>query len=176
MVRKNVSSEIIISPYKIEQYYAANRERYRVDDQVRLRVIYLANKPDRNAAETRKLADDIEAQLASGTPFTELAGKYSDLYRNDGGDFGWKDRKELDPQLAEKLFSMKAGQQTGVMMEPNGCRIILVEEFRGARVRTLSEVFPEIEAQLMVSLRQQLQTDWMTRLKAKSYIRLIPGA
>src|SRR5207249_10431551 len=58
MEYKNVGSEqIVVSPHEIETYYAQHPDRFSVDDQVKLRMIFLANRPDRDAEATKKRAD-----------------------------------------------------------------------------------------------------------------------
>ena len=39
MTSKNISQETIISPHKIEKYYAENLDKFKVEDQVRLRMM-----------------------------------------------------------------------------------------------------------------------------------------
>src|SRR5215469_9326028 len=45
LTQKNVSSEIIISPYKVETYYSAHTDEFKVEDEVKLRMIVLTNAP-----------------------------------------------------------------------------------------------------------------------------------
>src|SRR5207247_4248503 len=49
---KNVSSELIISPHKIESYYLAHTNDYKMADEVKLRMIVLTNGPGRSATST----------------------------------------------------------------------------------------------------------------------------
>src|SRR5262249_17485840 len=40
--QKNISSEIIISPHKVETYYLAHKDDFKLEDEVKLRMIELA--------------------------------------------------------------------------------------------------------------------------------------
>jgi hypothetical protein len=51
---KNISSEIIISPHKIESYYVAHREEFKEEDRVKLRKIILKNRPMQDAKKLAK--------------------------------------------------------------------------------------------------------------------------
>src|SRR6267154_341940 len=46
---KNVSQEIIVSPHKIESYYQTHREDFKVEDEVKLRMIVLKRASDPSA-------------------------------------------------------------------------------------------------------------------------------
>ena len=89
---KNVSSEIIISPHKIESYYQAHHDDFKVEEEVKLRVIVLKATEDPNAPAPEKLAEEILAKLKGGTPFAEMASMYSQgSQRNQGGEWpNWK--------------------------------------------------------------------------------------
>ncbi len=41
--QKNISSEIIVSPHKVESYYQAHKDEFKVEDEVNLRMIVLKN-------------------------------------------------------------------------------------------------------------------------------------
>ena len=58
MRAKNVSQEIVISPYKIENYYLAHQDDFKIGDQIKLRMIVLnkssGDDPIRRIAWPRK--------------------------------------------------------------------------------------------------------------------------
>jgi parvulin-like peptidyl-prolyl isomerase len=172
MIHKNVGSEVLISPYKIETYYAQNLDKFKVEDQIRLRTIFLRTKSDRDEAATKKEAEEILAEIQGGASFAELAGKKSDgSQRRDKGDWGWINRKQLREDLAEVAFALKPGQPSGVIERTEGWYLMLVEEAKPAHTRPLSEVRDEIEATLKVQEQQRARKRWIDRLKAKSFIR-----
>ena len=49
---KNIAQEIVISPYKVETYYTNHREEFKVEDQVKLRMIVLNKSRDEGAPST----------------------------------------------------------------------------------------------------------------------------
>src|SRR5579862_2211972 len=59
---KNISSEIIISPHKIESYYLAHREDYKEEDRVKLRRITLSKSSNPGDPDAKKLAEEIIAR------------------------------------------------------------------------------------------------------------------
>src|SRR2546426_276234 len=165
----------MISPYKIETYYGENRDKFKMEDQVKLRMIVLTNKVDRNAEATRKFADEIAAKLEAGASFAEMASVYSDgSQRSHGGDWDWIERSVLRPDLGEVAFSLKPGARSPVIEKPEGCYLMLVEESRPAHIKALSEVRDAIEKELKVQEQQRLRKQWIERLKTKSFIRYFP--
>ncbi len=174
---KNVGSGIVISPYKIQTEYELHLEDMKVDDEVKLRMIFLANKPDRDAQATKKMAEEILSRIKGGASFAEEASTNSDdAYKAEGGLRPAEDRKTLREDLAKVAFSLKPGDLSDVLEVAEGCYIMKVEEFRPAHTKTLSEVRGEIEKNLEDKQRQRLRKQWIDRLKAKAFIRLFQAA
>ena len=62
MRNQDVSREIIISPYKVQTYYQAHLSDYKVDDEIKLRMITL-NKDADSPTNTLKLANEILSEI-----------------------------------------------------------------------------------------------------------------
>jgi parvulin-like peptidyl-prolyl isomerase len=175
MRRKNINSGIIISPYKIERYYQTHEDEFKMEDQVKLRMIFL----DKSKHETGdKLAKEISSKLDEGVSFAEMATLYSDEPQaSQGGDRGWMERKKLRPELDAVAFSLKPGQRSGVIHVeaqdglPEGYYLMLVEEIHSAHLKPLDDVRGDIERSLVVIENTRLREKWISRLKAKSFVR-----
>lgn len=168
---KNISSELIISPRKMEKYYSEHATNYSVEDEVKLRMIVL-NKSGADDTQARKLADDIETKLKEGATFSEMASVYSQgSQRGQGGDWGWVERSVLRKELAEAAFGLKAGERSPVIETPQACYLMLVEDTKPAHIRSLSEVREEIEKTLEVQERARLAKQYIDKLKAKTFVR-----
>ena len=174
---KNVSSAIVISPYKIETYYELHLDDLKVEDEVKLRMIFLKNKTDRDAQATKKLAEEILSEIKAGASFAEKASaKSDDAYAAEGGLRPAEDRKTLREDLAKVAFSLKPGELSDVLELPEGCYLMKVEEFHPAHTKALNEVRAEIEKTLEAAQRQRLRKQWIERLKAKAFIRLFQAS
>lgn len=169
---KNVSSAVIISPFKIETYYKEHQDEFKLPDQVRLRMIELRKRDGGDPAAVRQRAREIEAKLAAGVKFTEMAEIYSDgSQKREGGDLGWVNRSVLRKEFADATANLKPGQRTGVIDLPDACFLLQVEEVKAAQVRPLVEVRDEIEKTLLNQERARLQKKYVERLKKKSFVR-----
>lgn len=177
MSMKHVGAEVLISPYKIETYYTQNLDQFKVEDQIKLRMIFLANKSDRDEAATKKRAEEILTDIKEGTAFAEMASKYSDgSQRSQGGEWPEVYRKTLREDLAEVAFKLKPGEMSEILARPDGCYLMLVEEVKAAHTRPLSEARTEIENSLRSQEQQRARKRWIERLKTKSFIRYFPAA
>jgi parvulin-like peptidyl-prolyl isomerase len=168
---KNISQAIIISPYKIESYYLAHQDDFKVEDEIKLRMIVL-NKPAPDDTNTLKLDREIQSQIKGGTPFAEMAATYSQgSQQHQGGDWGWVQRSVLRKELAEPAFALKTGQVSEPIETPDACYLMLVEQVRPAHVKPLNEVRGEIEKTLKTQEQARLEKEWVDGLKKKNFIR-----
>lgn len=169
---KHVNSVVLISPYKIEKYYEANKAQFKLEDAVKLRMIVLNKPPGGDAAATVKLAKEILLKLEDGASFHEMAGIYSEgSQRAQQGDMGWVEKNVLRSELADAAFSLKKGQHSGVIDTKEACYLLLVEDTRQSAVKPLTEVRDEIEKTLVAEERGRLKKQYIDRLKKKSYVR-----
>ena len=170
---KSISPEkIIISPYKVETYYLGHQDDFKVEDEVKLRMIVL-NKTSGDDTNTVRLAGEILAQIKGGATFQEMASVYSqDSQRSQGGDRGWVERSFLRKELTDIAFALKSGQVSDVIDMPEACYLMLVEQARPAHVKPLNEVRDDVELTLRTQAQKQLEQQWIEQLKKKTFIRL----
>jgi peptidyl-prolyl cis-trans isomerase SurA len=174
MAYQNVDEprKTLVSPLKIEQYFKDHQDTFKVEDEVKLRMIVLAEPADGPTAEVRKTADEVVAKVDSGVAFDEMARIYSSgSKRSEGGEYGWIKRTDLKSELSSAAFALKAGQHSGVIELPEACYIILVEEARPAHVQSLNEVRTDIERTLLSEEKGRLHKQWIDRLKKKSFVQ-----
>lgn len=168
---QNVQKEIFISPYKVQTYYLGHQDDYRVEEQVKLRVIVL-NKTAPDDTNTLKLAREIQAKIKDGTPFAEMAQIYSQgSQRQQGGDWGWYEPSKLRKELADAAATLPLNTVSDLINTPDACYLILIEDRHAAQVRPLSEVAPEVEKTLRIQQQAKLQKQWIDGLKKKTFIR-----
>ena len=167
---KNISQEIIISPHKIEQYYADHHDKFKEEDRVKLRRITLNKSSDPDAPEAKKMADEILDRLKEGVSFAQLAAVYSQGSQ-ESREGVWYDRSMLRRELAEAAFALKPGQYSGVIETSGECYLLLVDEVSLAHYKTLKEVRDEIEKTLLSEERKRLEKQWIDKLKKKTFVQ-----
>ncbi|HUE36350.1 MAG TPA: peptidyl-prolyl cis-trans isomerase [Candidatus Acidoferrum sp.] len=166
---KNLSDEkIIISPYKIENYYLQHQDDYKMGDEVKLQMIVLAKTSGDDPA-TRKLADEILGEIKQGASFEQLVSVYSQDKQQQGSD--WMETSVLRKELADAAATMKPGQSSGVIETSDNCYILHLDDKRPAHVKPLADVRDGIEKTLKTQAQQDAQKRWIESLKKKAYIR-----
>jgi parvulin-like peptidyl-prolyl isomerase len=161
---------VIISPHKVEAFYTAHTNDFKLEDQVKLRMIVLTNTPVLEAPQPRKLAEEIVAKLKEGTAFGELANVYSQvLQHREKAD--WMERAILRKEIADAAFKLEAGEYSDVIETSDGCYIILVEDIKSSHMKTLGEVRDQIEGALKLEERARLEKQWLAKLKKKTFVR-----
>jgi parvulin-like peptidyl-prolyl isomerase len=169
--QKNISSEIVISPYKIENYYLAHTNDFKMEDEIKLRMIVL-NKSSPDDTNTVHRAGEILAEIKNGAAFSEMAKIYSEgSQKSQGGDWDWVERSVLRKDLAAVAFSLKPGQVSDVIDTPESVYLMLVEQTRPSHVKPLGEVQDEIEKNLRTQEQSRLERQWIDGLKKKTFIR-----
>lgn len=171
MRNKNISQEIVISPYKIENYYLAHQDDFKVENEVKLRMIVI-NKSSPDDQDARRMADEILAELKKGASFAQMASVYSQgSQRSQNGEWGWIEHSVLRKELADVVFKLKAGQMSDVVETPDACYIMLVEDTRPAHVKPLSDVRDDIEKTLRAQEQTVVEKQWIDSLVKKNFVR-----
>ncbi|HWF18572.1 MAG TPA: peptidyl-prolyl cis-trans isomerase [Verrucomicrobiae bacterium] len=164
----------IISPKKIEDYYMAHRNDFKLEDQVRMRMIVLGkvSADDTNVVEqTRRRASELVSQLKGGATFADLARTYSEgSAAKDGGDTGWEDASVVNKLLVAELDKLKPGEYSGVIEAPDGFYLVMLEDRHPAHYKPLNDVREQIERTLDSAERERLAIKWINRLKEKTFI------
>lgn len=170
MRQKYISSELIISPQKVENYYQANKEEFKVEDRVKLEMIVLNRAPDTATPNPDALAREILLKVKDGTPFTELATMYSQrAQRETGGE--WFARSQLRPELSVAITNLKPGDTSDVVETADAYYLVKVQEAAAETYKPLNEVRTSIESALLTQERARLEKQWVSRLKKKTFTR-----
>ena len=174
MVQQNLRKDLIISPKRIEAFYAANPERFKVLERVKLRLL-LVDRTKHAQGEPLKLATTAANRLKAGEDFGAVAKEMSDdsSSRAKGGDRGWVENKDSDlrRELREVAFKLTPGQVSAPLELDGSVFLLKVEERKEGAQKTLVEVREEIEQELKKSEEERLQKAWVARLRKNAFWR-----
>jgi peptidyl-prolyl cis-trans isomerase SurA len=116
MRQRSVAPAVTVSPTRIEHFYATNQNLFKVEDQVKLRMIVLNRAEGNSSEELLTMGREIIRKLSDGTPFSEMAAIYSQgSQRKEGGDWGWVERSVLKRGLADLAFTLQPRQRSGIV-------------------------------------------------------------
>jgi len=168
--QKNISAEVqfVMSPYKIESYYNAHKDDYKVEDEVKLRMIVLTNA---SRAERVEMGQEIARKIRDGATFEEMAKIHSaPRIQAKSGSETFR-TSTLRKELAEVVPKLKVGEVSDVIDTPEAAYLVLVDEAHPSHIRPLTEVREEIEKDLVSKERARLEKQWIERLKKKTFYR-----
>ncbi len=169
----NVKTKNIISPTKVDDYYRKHRDQFTSKETIKLRMIMIPGQKDTATAPAQKaLAEEVLGRLASGAEFDRTAQVYSeDSTRDNGGDWGWIERKTLAEPLEKFAFNMPVGRVSNIIDYAGNYYILKVEDKQGGTTKSLNEARSDIEKKLMQEEAQQIQERWIASLRQKAYIK-----
>lgn len=94
-------------------------------DQVNLSQITVASVGKRSDEQAKKRADDVAAKIRKGEDFAKVAGEFSDdMYKGFGGNRGPVVRIQLEEELRDPAFALKAGQVSDPIKTAGGYVIL----------------------------------------------------
>ncbi len=167
--RKSVN---IVSPARVEEFYAANQDKFFEEEQVNLRMIHLARSEQSDEQLTAR-ANEIAAEFKAGKNFEDLAKTFTEDARKErGGEWGWQKRSDLKPEFSEPLFALKAGEISTPILQREGAYLLFAEERREAGVPPVTEVREQIEIVLAQQMTRDAQEKWLERLRKGAYVRM----
>jgi peptidyl-prolyl cis-trans isomerase SurA len=173
MRSKNVKRMTTVSPTKVMEYYKQHKAEFTSKEQVKVRLIMIpTHAAEGNEAAQKAIAEEILGKLADGAPFDRMAQMYSeDASRDNGGDWGWIERKTLAPELEKVAFNLPPGRVSHVIELGTNFYILKVEEKKGGDAPSLAKLRPEIEKKLIQEEELRQQELWLAGLREKAYIR-----
>lgn len=103
------------------------------------------------AALTEVRGDDPIARLQASTiRFSNVARKHSeDPAGPSGGDLGWVEKGQLDPEFEASAFGLRVGVASGIVKTQFGYHIIFVEGKRAAGTMAFDEAKQRIRERLV---------------------------
>jgi parvulin-like peptidyl-prolyl isomerase len=172
---KNIYSEIIVSPHRVEAYYLAHRDEFKVQEEVKLRMIVLRCPGEKEAAQTEKLAENILTALQQGATFAEMATIHSEgSQRGQGGDLGWWEPSRMNKSLADTALLLQPGQHSSVLSRSPGDDYWVCQYEKGAvTVARHYVVDTVLKKEMMVEERKAGDGSALTNLPTPSEFYLM---
>lgn len=171
--RLEVDDRSRVAGKEVDEYYRTHKARFVRPESVRLSHIW--TKGDTPASRSK--AQEAFNKIKSGTPFFDVAYRYSDDDRRVlGGDYGWVHRGQLTPEIEPLAFSAPAQTLVGPVLTASGWHVLRVEERHEQRQLTLAEVRGKIEESLHRDRLAQRRTEFVRSLKEHARIEYVPLA
>jgi peptidyl-prolyl cis-trans isomerase D len=144
-----------VPPDEIKRYYEARKDTFKIPKQLRVRDILIKAGPQDTADQLevkKKKAEEILEKAKKTKDFGSLAKQYSEADNaSKGGDLGWIQKGMAGEQIEPILFSMKAGDLSGVLAGRDGFHILKIEEVKEEKQKS----FEEVKDQILQALKKE---------------------
>ena len=167
MVWQTVEKNVVATPGLMRREFADHPERYAVGRRCTVEVILL--KPE----EVGKRAE-IDAALKAGTPFADLARKYSADGKASAGGL-WKDvdpETTFKPEVNEAIERIGDGE-TSAWVEISGWSFLVHRlSVVASGSRSFAEAYDDIEKNVRAAEYERIYKAWIERLRKASYVKI----
>jgi peptidyl-prolyl cis-trans isomerase D len=160
---------ITVTDKDLQDYYAANAQRYTSLEERRASHILVKTDPAMSAADKAKAKAKAEALLAevkkNPASFGDVARKNSDDpgSAEKGGDLDFFSRGGLAAKpLEDAAFALKPDEISGIVESDFGYHIVKLTGLRGGEKKSFDAVKPEMEAEIKTQLAQKRFTELAT--------------
>lgn len=159
-----MEEKINLSQEDLKNYYESHQNLFQHPEQVHSRQI---------VTDSMEKALALREMIMRGSPFEEVAGKYSmSPDRKKGGDLGWFGRETMPSEFDQICFQLVVGSLSPVVKTPYGFHIFQVLERREAGQFPLSAVEGEIRMKLKETKEKEIFEHWFENLKEKATIKI----
>ncbi len=167
-----------VTDAQVEQYYADNKRRLTLPEQVRVRHVLVTwkpmGKPDDRAYIREQMVPILERARA-GEDFAALAREFSDDYatKQVGGDTGLFHRGQMSPAFEAAAFALEPGEISDVVETSFGVHIIRLEERRAEELLTLDDIRDQLREHVIDEQVEQAVRTEIDRLAAAADIKVL---
>jgi peptidyl-prolyl cis-trans isomerase SurA len=193
VVGQEVGGKLHISNEDIQDWYNKHQKELEGPEEVNLSEIMVSTQPAKESAEGKDnqtaepedpakvaqaeaKANQLLDQLKKGANFEDLAKKNSDgPTATQGGTLGTFKRGELAKDLEDKTFSLKAGENTGVIRTRQGFIILKVTAHRAAGIPPLKDISDRIREAIYSERLEPAARAYLTKLREQAYIDIKSG-
>ena len=140
----------------------------------RVGEIFIPIEDPANTPDAQRFAETVISQLRAGAPFPVVAAQFSQSQTAlQGGDLGWVQPNQLDPEVAQVVQEMPVGAISNPIQVPGGISIVTLRAKReiGRDVATLvslRQVFLPFTAPLNPAAPTEQQRQTLEKAKSLS--------
>ncbi len=159
-----------VAEIDVDLYYHYHPDQFRRPETRRARHILVTINPampDNTAEAARARIEAVATRLNKSLKrFDEQALKHSECpTAMQGGVLGDVPQGQLYPELDAALFSMQAGQLSGVLESPLGYHLLLCESITPERILSLNQARAPIREMLEKRRKRICQQAWLKQLQ-----------
>ena len=177
-IAEKFAKPTVITDEQTKEYYNNNASEFTMPEQVLVSQILIkvgedASKELKGKAEAK--LKEIQAELAKGKDFAELAKKYSDDKASavNGGIMGFLAKGQADKDIEEAVFGLKQDKTT-LVKDKQGYHLLKSLDHKQKKVIPYEEVAEKIRALLKQQEVQKKIDAFIKDAKKQSKIEIMP--
>ena len=158
-VGSKLLAEVRVSDKEIEEYYAANPNKFKIGETVNASHILV---------DTEEKATEIYDKINSGEmTFEDAAKEYSSCpSKENGGNLGDFGRGQMVPEFDKAVFEMEVGEITSEPVKTQfGYHLIKLVSKSESQVMPLADVLPQLRESLLNEKRRSAYQSKINQLK-----------
>lgn len=160
--------QVEVDAAKVRELFDARQEMAQAA--VRRRVAHILLEPADDGSQASEL-EDIQAKLASGGDFAELARQYSDDLGSaeQGGDLGFVESGAFPAEFEAALLNLAEGEVSAPVETDSGIHLIQLTELESAEALVFEDEKSILENELKRQLAAELLPEKIEHLRELSY-------
>lgn len=170
-----VDSQVRVSPLAVRERYDKAPEKQETPPAVMFGMIVIGIGQDDagRVAQKAKLAD-VQAALAAGQDFAEVAKRYSeDTLAASGGMRDWVEPDMLRAELRDLVMQAEIGVVKGPVEIGPHYALVKVGGRREAARLSFEDAYADIERELRMELEKRLYDEWIVQLRRDAFVRVL---
>jgi parvulin-like peptidyl-prolyl isomerase len=169
---QQIKGSTIVSEAKIRAYYQEHIAEFTDAEQLKLRMLVM-KKGGGEGDGRLKMMQELREKIVGGAQFHDLARMYDESSNQDqGGDWGWINRKTLNEALTKAAFSLKPGEISKILDLYGNYYLLYCEAKKSATTKPYAELRETIEKKLIQEERQKQQEEWLAKLRKKAFVKI----
>ncbi len=169
LLAKKIMTDSKFSDEELQKFYDAHKEEFKKEREIQTRQIVV---------KTEQEARELQARVAKGEDFAELAKKYSldPSAKANGGDIGFHPKGTLIPEYEQTAFKLtKVGQVSDPVKTQLGYHIIKLEGVKAPTYVPFAEVKDFIKQKILQEKQTEMVQKYIEDLKKSSKIVINEG-
>ncbi|HVS00821.1 MAG TPA: peptidyl-prolyl cis-trans isomerase [Thermoanaerobaculia bacterium] len=174
---REIRPRIQIDEQDLRRYYSANREQFRLPEQLQVREVVVLESSSLSLEERHALADRIRSEVAAGKPFADvIAEPAAQGLTSNVVDFGWISKGDLDPNLEGAIWILHAGTVSTPVEGRGGLHVLEVVDRSESHIPPFGEVAEQIQQREQNRLYREEIPKYLKELEERSLIVADPPA
>lgn len=175
-INQVIGPQVKITDADLRDYYQRNQDRFRGGTSAHFAEILLPLEGIETEADMKALSDTalaITARARRGTSFESLAKQYSKgPGAPQGGDMGMMDLKDLSPEIAQAIRSLRIGEVSNPFLVGNAVAIVkliaLPEIASGDFDRMRDQIYAAIYDQRI----EETMINYLQKERSKAFVEI----